>query len=146
MKKRHICSLSSFLSCPSIWFHFLSQSALSSRSSSWIGFTGQSKLHDVSIVLSCHKQRHVRASYLHAGRWLFVQDRWFFFLDYPLRLCDLWQWVRILGKKTHKKPWHSLKIDVGCDLEGQSTYSLCCNIFSTPQQIFSVLKDLIKTS
>lgn len=43
----------------------------------------------------------------------------FFFLDYPGRLCDLWQWVRILGKKSHKKPWHSLKIDAGCELEGQ---------------------------
>lgn len=54
-----------FLSHPFIWFSILSESVLSSHSSSWIGFTGQSKWHEMSIVASC--RRDVRASYAQGG-------------------------------------------------------------------------------
>lgn len=62
-----------------------------------------------------------------------------FFLDCPGRLCDLWQWVRIVGrkKKKHKKPWHSLKIDAGCELEGQRhSFSPSQHLFYSTTNIF----------
>lgn len=65
-----------------------------------LDFTGQSKSHDMSIVLSCHKQRHVRASYLHAGKLLFVRACWIFFfpgLSRPL------VWFMTVGQDSGKK-------------------------------------------
>lgn len=61
-KEKHLFAFSIFFSHPFIWFSILSESVLSSHSSSWIGFTGQSKLHDMSIVASCR-----RASYAQGG-------------------------------------------------------------------------------
>lgn len=71
----------------------------------WIGFRGQSKLNDMSLVTSC--QRDVHASHCtctcrEVALCLGLLTKSYFLhllLGYPGRLCDLLQWVRILGEK-----------------------------------------------
>lgn len=139
-----------FLSHPFIWFSILSESVLSSHSSSWIGFTGQSKWHEMSIVASC--RRDVRASYAQGGCFvpgpvyevLFFN---FFFWNIPAACVIYNSRSGFGGVGNHnKKPWHSLKIDAGCVRRTKALILPGATSCSTPQQIFSVLKDSIKTS
>lgn len=64
-KEKHLFAFSIFCLILSSDSALLSENVLSSHSSSWIGFTGQSKLHDMSIVASC--RRDVRASCAQEG-------------------------------------------------------------------------------
>lgn len=149
-KEKHLFAFSIFF-CPIL----SSDSAfsqrefsLSSHSSSWMGFTGQSKLHDMSIVASCR-----RASYAQGG--CFVPGP-----VYEVLYFNLFSWnipaACVIynsrsefsggGKKHNKKPWHSLKIDAGCVRRTKALILPVATSCSTPQQIFSVLKDSIKTS
>lgn len=85
----------------------LSQSIVSSHSSFWIGFTGQSKCHDMSIVLSC--QRNVRASYMQGGCFVPGDCCEVLFFNFFPGLSRLHVWFMTVGqdsrgKKTTKTP------------------------------------------